>query len=195
MGFPWIARQEAIGLSSLDEDLQVLDHKLRQLKLDYEHYFLGRHPREPISLRAEVQKQFIRFSGVPIRNTAARFRFNSLNARFQAMKRQWDATLRQIENGTYKRHVFKAKLHEEAGPAQETMSQDRDERLSTLFETYRDAARQCGQNVDNLTPASLQAALSRQEASVREKLGCKEVEFRVVVSGGKARLKASARRE
>jgi len=182
-------------LSSLDEDLQVLDHKLRQLKVDYEHYFLGRQPREPISLRADVQKQFMRFSGVPIRNTAARFRFNSLNARFQAMKRQWDATLRQIENGTYKRHVFKAKLHEQSGPAPEKAGDKRDEQLSTLFETYRDAARECGQNVDNLTPASLQAALARQEASVREKLGCKEVEFRVVVSGGKAKLKASARRE
>lgn len=182
-------------MSSLDEDLQVLDHKLRQLKVDYEHYFLGRQPREPISLRADVQKQFMRFSGVPIRNTAARFRFNSLNARFQAMKRQWDATLRQIENGTYKRHVFKAKLHEQSGPAPQKAGDKREEQLSTLFETYRDAARECGQNVDNLTPASLQAALARQEASVREKLGCKEVEFRVVVSGGKAKLKASARRE
>jgi hypothetical protein len=181
-------------VTALDEELRILDMKLRQLKVDYEHYFLGRQPREPIGLRSEVQKQFVRFSGMPIRNTAARFRFNSLNARFQAMKRQWDATLRQIESGTYKRHVFKAKLHEQAGPSSAAVSEDRSERLKTLFESYREAAQECGQNVDNLTPAVLQAAIARQEAAVRKKLGCDEVEFRVVVSGGKVKLKASARR-
>jgi hypothetical protein len=187
--------QETTGVTSIDEELQVLDLKLRQLKIDYEHYFLGRHPREPSNLRAEVQKQFLRHSSLPIRNTATRFRFNSMNSRFQALKRQWDLTLRQIEAGTYKRHVFKANLR---GPAIPTAADDeraQPDELKTLFEAYQEAARACGQNVESLTPAKLQAAIRRREAALKDRLGCDTIDFRVVVSNGKVKLKASARRE
>ncbi len=84
-------------MESIDEELQVLENKTKQLKLEYEQYFLGTRPREPAQLRAEVQKIIFRHSNQPIKNTAARFRFNSMNSRFQAFKRQWDLTLRQIE--------------------------------------------------------------------------------------------------
>ena len=30
-----------------DEDLRELDRKVKQLRLDYERYFLGTRPREP----------------------------------------------------------------------------------------------------------------------------------------------------
>ncbi len=183
-------------MTPLEEELQILEVKLRQLGVDYEHYFLGRQPREPIALRSDVQKQFARYAATPIRNTAARFRFNSLNGRFQAMKRQWDLVLRQIEAGTYKRHVFKAKLHEEArtraSPDPEATAP---RRLEGLYDSYLEAARACGQNVDKLTPERLQAAIGRQEAALKSRLGCDHVDFRVVVSDGKVKLKASARRD
>ena len=192
-GSPPKARETA-GVTSFEEELQVLDLKLKQLRIDYEHYFLGRHPREPSNLRGEVQKQFLRHSGSPIRNTATRFRFNSMNSRFQALKRQWDLTLRQIEAGTYKRHVFKANLRGPAIPTAADGEQAQPDKPKTLFEAYQEAARACGQNVESLTPAKLQAAIRRQEAALKERLGCDNVDFRVVVSNGKVKLKASARR-
>ena len=97
-----------------DEDLRALDHKVKQLKLDYEQYLLGSRPREPQQQRGEVQKLIQQYLATPMQNTALRFRFNSINSRFQAFRRQWDIALRQIEDGTYKRHVFKADLHERA---------------------------------------------------------------------------------
>ncbi len=187
--------QETAGVTALEEELQTLEKKLRQLKIDYEHYFLGRQPREPTNLRADVQKQFARFAGQPIRNTATRFRFNSLNSRFQAHKRQWEVTLREIEAGTYKRHVFKANLREPGArtPAHSdppVASTD----VDTLFAAYRDAARSCGQNVEGLTPAKLEAAIAKQEAQLKDRLGCEKVDFRVVVSDGRVKLKASPHR-
>ncbi len=186
---------ETNRVSALEEELQVLDHKLKQLKLDYEHYFLGRQPREPLNLRAEVQKQFLRYSGEPIRNTATRFRFNSLNSRFQALKRQWDVILRQIDAGTYKRHLFKAKLGEARAMPGSAPAGERPDRLGSLFDAYRDAARSCGQNVEGLTADRLKAAIARQEADLRNRLGCEKVDFRVVVRDGKVKLKASARKD
>ena len=182
-------------MSAFEEELQALERKLSQLKLDYEHYFLGRQPREPMNLRADVQKQFARLAGEPIRNTALRFRFNSLNGRFQALKRQWEVTLREIEAGTYKRHVFKANLRQAAASApapSDAPAPTAD--VDTLFEAYREAARSCGQSVENLTPAKLGAAIAKQEAQLKDRLGCERVDFRVVVSDGRVKLKASPHR-
>lgn len=95
-----------------DEELKLLEIKLNQLKLDYEKYFIGTRPTEPAQLRSEIQKSVIKWSNTRITNSAIRFKFNSLNGRYQAFKRQWDGVLRQIEAGTYKRHVFKANLHD-----------------------------------------------------------------------------------
>jgi hypothetical protein len=187
------------SLPSIDEELKILETKVKQLKLDYEQYFLGTRPREPAMARAEVQKAIVRHSNTPIQNTAARFKFNSINARYQALKRQWDVTLRQIEAGTYKRHIFKADLHDRertaaGGSASAANPSGRSDSSGDLFETYRDAALACGQNVKGLTPAKLQAVVAKQEAALKKKLGCDKVDIRVVVEGGKVKLKASANR-
>ena len=96
----------------LEEDFKILENKLLQLKVDYDQYFLGSRPREPVMLRGEVQKLIAMYSNQAIQNTALRFKFGSICSRYQAFKRQWNEVLRQIEAGTYSRHRFKAELHE-----------------------------------------------------------------------------------
>lgn len=196
---------------SQDEELKLLEIKLNQLKLDYEKYFLGSRPTEPVQLRSEVQKTVIRFSNTRITNSAVRFKFNSLNGRYQAFKRQWDAVLRQIEAGTYKRHVFKANLHDrergiDAGvpqgnatkPAVTTSPSGAPDGASPrggagdLFETYRAAMKSAGQDTNGLSRAKLEAALAKQEAALKKQLGCERVSFKVIVQDGKVKLKAAA---
>ena len=80
-----------------DEEVKLLEVRLTQLKLEYEKYFLGTRPTEPAQQRSEVQKTVLKFSNMRITNTAQRFKFNSLNGRYQAFKRQWDNILRQID--------------------------------------------------------------------------------------------------
>ncbi len=177
----------------IDEELKILETKVTTLKRDYEQYFIGQRPREPIQLRTEVQKQVLRHSNTPIQNTAARFRFNSINSRYQAFKRQWDATLRQIEAGTYKRHLFKAALRQRdpgEDPAPRSGGPPPTKR-DDLFDAYRDAALACGQNVKGLTPEKLRGVVAQQEEKLRKKLGCERVDFRVAVENGKVKLKAT----
>lgn len=181
-----------------DEELKLLEIKLNQLKLDYEKYFIGTRPTEPAQLRSEVQKTVIRWSNTRITNTALRFKFNSLNGRYQAFKRQWDNILRQIEAGTYKRHVFKADLHDRerglsGGPAGAAAKPATGKSSETsLFETYRDAMLATGQSASGLTPEKLQKAIAKQAAAIKQKYGCEKVDFKVVVSDGKVKLKAAA---
>ena len=49
-----------------------------------------------------------------------------------------------------------------------------------------------GQSTSGLTAAKLQKAIAKQEAALKKKLGCERVNFKVVVQGGKVRLKAAA---
>ena len=83
-------------MAAIDEELQLLEVKIKQLKLDYEHYFLGTRPREPIQLRGEVQKTILRHTNQPIQNTAARpanvARRASRHARYGSPRRVGSAT-------------------------------------------------------------------------------------------------------
>ena len=187
-------------MAAVDDDLKVLEHKLNGLKLDYERYFLGTRPREPVLLRQEIQKTVTIWANQPIPNAAIRFKFNSINARYQSMKRQWDTVLRQMEAGTYKRDVFRANIRgKESRERTEDSSQ---EKVITsvgagkaLFDSYRDAAKACGQNLKGLSPEKLQAVVDKQTAALRAKMNCKDVSFRVVVQDGKVKLKAAPIRD
>jgi hypothetical protein len=174
----------------IDEDLELLEAKMKVLKLCYEQYFLGNRPREPQVERAEVQKIVAYWSNLPIRNTAARFRFNTLCARYFTFRRQWDEKCRQIESGTFAPHLFKARLHEadrglvpSARPAPTPSGDD-------LFEAYVEARRACGEDVSGLSRQKLDLLLARQEAAIKSKYGCAAVKFRVVVENGRTKLKA-----
>ncbi len=189
-----------------DEELKLLEVKLNQLKLDYEKYFIGTRPTEPAQLRSEIQKTIIRWSNTRITNSALRFKFNSMNGRYQAFKRQWDGVLRQIEAGTYKRHIFKANLHDrERGFADEAPDAStastaskaapaaaQSSRADDLFNAYRAAMKSAGQDTSGLSRAKLEAAIAKQEAAVKKQLGCAKVDFKVVVQDGKVKLKAAA---
>lgn len=179
-------------MSSIEEDLRILDHKLGQLRLAYEQYFLGARPREPRLLRQEVQKLVLTYANQPIMNTGLRFKFGSLCARYQAFRRQWEETLRKIEEGSYSRHRFKARLHaaEQAAGAAPGGEPGAPEPAS-LFEAWVKARRSCGQGVESLTPERFEEQLRKQEASLRQRFGGGEFRFRVVVEEGRARLKAA----
>jgi hypothetical protein len=177
-----------------EEDLRELDRKVKQLKLDYERYFIGTRPREPILQRSEVDRLIVIHSNTAIQNTALRFKFNSICSRYQALRRQWTETLRKIEQGTYERHRFKADLHERkrrTSPQAESAGSEPSAAESDLFSEYRDARLACGQGIQSLSPEKFEHLLEKQRAALRERYGDAEFRFRVAVEQGKAKLKAS----
>jgi len=186
-----------VATEAIDDELRVLEFKLTQLKRDYDQYFLGSRPREPVQLRGEINKAVVELTNTAIKNTASRFKFSSICSRYQAFRRQWDETLRKIEAGTYERHRFKAKLHEHespeepaaagAAPAAAAPAAEND-----LYEAYIEARRGCGESVKGLTREKLDAILLQQRAALRGKYGeSAEFRFKVQIENGKTRLKAS----
>ena len=181
---------------SLDEEIEVLDRKLGQLKREYDQYFLGARPREPVLLKGEVYKKVAFLSQQPIQNTALRFRFGTICSRYQSMRRQWEEILRKMEAGTYERHKFKADLHdrvrEEDGELPAAGAAPAAPASDDLFDAYVEARRACGQSVKGLTREKLEKVLDKQREGLRDRFGDKaKFRFRVVVESGQVRLKAS----
>lgn len=85
------------------------DTKLRRLRVLYDQWFMGIERVEPQSARNEVERLLSLLRGVHIRNTALRFRLNQLLQRFTAYSTYWKRVTRQIEEGTYKRDVLRAR--------------------------------------------------------------------------------------
>ncbi len=186
-----------VAAETIDDDLRMLEFKITQLKRDYDQYFLGARPREPVQLRGEINKAVVELTNTAIKNTASRFKFSSICSRYQAFRRQWDENLRKIEAGTYERHRFKAKLHEkepaaEAPPANAAPAAPARAAAGDLYEAYVDARRSCGESIKGLTREKLDAILDQQRAALRAKHGeDSEFRFRVQIEGGKTRLKAA----
>jgi len=100
------------------EELTELDEAIVNLQVLYEKYFLGIDRRPPEQERKRISQKTREMRTTNIRNTALKFKINTLFAKLLSFERMWDRTLREIEDGTYKRDVFKAKLRDK----------DRDER-------------------------------------------------------------------
>lgn len=174
--------------ASLEDDLRLLEVRLKQAKFEYEQYFLGHRPREPVMTKSDVQKIVAYWSNQPIRNTADRFRFNNLCARFFSFRRRWDDVCRQIEDGTYEPHLRRLARRSPERPERAAASGATD---ADLFSAYREARQACGQPLEGLDRVQMDALLAKQRSAICAKYGCDEVKFRVVVEAGRAKLKAS----
>src|SRR5439155_24266923 len=92
----------------LGEMLNELANKIDRLKVLYEQYFMGIEKMEPQVARKEVTRVMLGLQQQYIRNTGLRFKFNTLLQKWNIYITYWNRILREIENGTYVRHVAKA---------------------------------------------------------------------------------------
>ena len=85
--------------TEIERELKGLEAELRQLEAEYNMYFAGRLPRPPVETRARVTTSMRRIDRLHIRNTADRFRFLTLQSRFQTFLDLWERGLRAREEG------------------------------------------------------------------------------------------------
>jgi hypothetical protein len=183
---------------AIEEELDELDHKLTRLKIEYEQYFCGNGKREPVQLRAEIQRAVTRYTSEPPRNAGLKFKFNSICARFQAYRAMWGRTQREIEGGTYRQHRFRADLHDrERGSAplpKPAAAHDKprgpDAQIDRLYEALVAARAKTGEKgpVDR---EALARNVRKQAAEIRKQHGDAKLRFKVVIEGNKAKLKAT----
>jgi hypothetical protein len=96
-----------VETQELDVALDELENRLDRLRSLYEQYFLGIEKIEPTVARKDVDRRFWILRRVKIRNTARRFRMQVLIQRYNTFQQYWARICREIENGTYVRHLLK----------------------------------------------------------------------------------------
>ncbi|MCU0691300.1 MAG: hypothetical protein MUF54_07860 [Polyangiaceae bacterium] len=94
--------------AEVEEALGELEMRVERLRALYEQYFMGIEKLEPTVLRKDVDRRFWHLRREQIRNTALRFRLNTINQRYNTYQQYWQRICREIENGTYMRHLRRA---------------------------------------------------------------------------------------
>jgi hypothetical protein len=96
---------------TLFEEIDTLVEELEGLRAAYEQYFLGIERRPPTQRHDKLKRRVVAIQTTTVKQTAVKFKAQSLNNKLLTYERLWTRTLHEIEDGTYKRDVFKAKLH------------------------------------------------------------------------------------
>jgi hypothetical protein len=190
----------------LAEELDEVEEDLQGLQVLYEKYFLGIDRKPPDQERKSLSTRLRAMRTLQVKNTALRFRINTLFAQLLSYERMWDRTLREIEDGTYKRDVFKAKYRQARRAAKGQPREDdvvveeelppeprielSEEKLRRIYDTFLHARRRTGEPTEGLTYTAIAEKLRAQVPVLMERFGARSVEFKVVIKAGKAVLKA-----
>ena len=183
-----------------EEDISRLENDINRLKFEYEQYFMGMEKLEPVKKRENLERFIRSLSTRVIRNTALNFKLNSLTARYNTFLQYWIRIVRQIEDGTYQRDQFRAQLKQKlASPTTPPGQSDKEERAAPaegfqqVYSQYIEAKKKCKEDISSLSLEKLANTLQRQIPQIKEKYKCKDVDFKVVIEGGKTKLKAIPR--
>jgi len=178
--------------SEIQRDLQALESDLKKLEAEYNMFFSGRAPRPPWETRKRVEALVRRWDRDHIETAGDRFRFQTLQARFQKFVELWDRGLRAREEG---RPGPFAQPPPKAPPKKEQQDSSKVlyvtafkdpmhemDKLHSLYDTLMDARRQVG---DDVVPFHRFASLVKDQVTKLRDTGSPEVAFRVAVKDGK----------
>jgi hypothetical protein len=159
-------------------------------------YFAGRLPKPPWETRNRVTTLIKQYDRAYIQNYGDRFRFSSLQARYQAFVDLWDRGLRAREEGRAGGPFVQKKVeHAQAKAAEARIlrvsafrdpSQETD-KLHELYDSLAEARREVGEET---VPFHKFAELVKTQVSKLKANGSAEVAFRVAVKDGKVNFTA-----
>lgn len=182
---------------SIKDDIDLLEHKLARLKVEYEQYFQKILKREPLKLRDEVERIVLAYSNKNISNTSLKFRYNSLVARFNTYRQYWTRVARAIEEGTYYRQAEGSIFPSQGGAPRPNGNHAngagasgarRDPAIVELFNSYVEARKACNEPVEGLTYEAVARTIDQYKKKVEEQYKTTDVDLKVSVKDGKTRL-------
>lgn len=174
------------------QDVEKLEAELEELRVAYEKYFLGVERKIPDKKHEEIARRIRTSAETFTPNTALRFRLQNLKAKLISYEYYWKRVLREIEEGTYQRHLYRLKrLGTE--PKIEAFPPPPPDPLDSVIRAYQQALEQMGKK----PPPSekLRAILKQQEEDLRKRYQGKKIEFKVEIEGGAPKIKAVLKRE
>ena len=183
----------------VDHELTTLEGELKRLEAEYNMFFAGRLPRPPWETRGRVEAMVKRLDRSHINNTGERFRFSTLQTRFQTFADLWERGLRAREEGRPGPFALPQRAAE---PEKPQRAEDRIlhvttfsdplkqmDKLHDLYDSVAEARRQAGE--EPVPFHKFADLIKTQVAGLKEK-GTPEVAFRVAMKDGKVNFTARA---
>ena len=190
---------------SFDVAMARIEAELKQLEAEYNMFFAGRIKRPPVETQNRVAALIKAQDREYIQNYGDRFRFTTLQTRYQKLLDLWEKSLRAKEEGR------SALLFHQAPPAAAAAAppQEADEKkaagdrvvhsaafsdplreidkLTALYESLTEARAQLG---EEQVPFHKFAELVKNQVKKLKDGGSEEVAFRVAVKDGKVNFTA-----
>lgn len=180
-------------------ELEELEAKIKRLRVEYEQYFMRVLKREPLFVRSQVERTITFYSLQHITNTSAKFKFRNLADQYNAYKMYWNRTLKQIENGTFRRKgegsegglapkTTVATSTAAMRPVPRPANGNGETAMKELFTNYIDAKKELNENTDNITYDVLKKAVMKQREMAEKKFGTDDFDLAVRSQGGKVKI-------
>ena len=143
-----------------------------------------------------------------ISNTATKFKKDSVIAQFNSYNQYWNRILRQIEEGTYVRDVFKADYRDRVkiessksgGTTQQKSVEPKksaeqpggsgSKGLEDVFNNLINMKKRLGESTTNISYDVISSNLEKQTIAIKKKYNVSRVDFTVEEKDGKAIIKA-----
>jgi len=201
-----VARRQKVD-RGLEGRLDEFEKRMFILKIEYEKYFSGLEPIEPLKDRDSLRRLLREMTRETVTNTRQKHRLRSLRARWGSMEYYWQRNMYMIERGTHPKLKFRANMRdrnrrEAALRAEERRAKARPSRSAAdreeaayqkVFDSYIEARGRCGQSTE-LQYESVRDVLKKQIRTIKSRYRCESVKFRVTIEDGKAKVKALPQR-
>src|SRR5690554_4828706 len=179
-----------------NDELSAFEDEIVALKIAFEQFFMGIDRKSPELRSAQLGEQMRRLKNSGrIRTTAARFRMQQIQTRFQTYERMWKRTLQQMEAGTYRRDLARMKrkktadLTEQAPtatkPTPDLQAKEQphlsESQIRQIFDTYIVARKRTNEPTAGVTLEGLSATLRKQVPQLMKKHEASAIDFKVVI--------------
>src|SRR5229473_1535703 len=170
---------------TIEEELNLLDHQLRRLKIEYEIFFNNPKKRPPTDIEWKVLSIIRKFSDSARLNFSQRFKYNEMAQRYAIQSDLWRKKMRIREEG-YRRPADAIFSVQCSGAAAER------EQVASLYKALTEAKQKSGEKVSGSLD-SFAAFVQKKTSEIRKQHGCGTVVYSVEMQGGQVKLKAKAK--
>ncbi len=203
---------------ALDDDLEALNVRIRQLRTQFDLFFSGALPKPPLEARDLLEKEVKRIGTSREMKLAQRFLYNTLLNRWNIFSEFWNKKLQEREEGVRIPAIARRRgagseangtegARPDQGAADSRRGQaaaekklvaraavvdgidDSGESLREFYRSFLEARQEAG---SGKAPSfeKFRQEIQRQARTIREKTSCDTVDFRLYLEDNKVALKA-----
>ena len=181
------SQKDKAALGALNARLDMFELRLKELRILYEQHFIEILPRPPFKEHKSIKNLSRQLLKAPFHNSQTRFRLRQLIQSYQTYNTYWTRVLKQKEEGTYSKDVFKAEIRDrisEQEKLKDTKKAIAETGMKQLFNSYKSALWECGANTSNVDYDQFRKAMLERARDFQKKQGNAGVKYKVVVKDG-----------